>query len=351
MALRRLVLLLAFTLVAGACSGGVEINVPPLPEAQRPLPLGAQPIVQVVRRARPAVVSVTTNLFAPGGQQARGTGTGFIVRADGIIVTNFHVVEDASRIQVLTADGDRFTARAIGADQNADLAVLKVDAEDLPTIPLGTSDGLELGQTVVALGFALALEGGPSVTSGIVSATERTIEAQASGGARTLEDLIQTDAAINPGNSGGPLLDLSGQVVGINTAAVQAGAAENIGFAVAMDRVRPTIDRSIEDPAQPTPFLGVSTRAVDELVVFELGLSVDHGALVVGVGGPAERAGIRVRDVIVAIGDSEVTTNNDVAEAILARKPGEEVDVDLVRGDDETTVTVSLGVHPLPVGA
>ena len=356
---RAVALVLAAVVLAGCSSArpSAERSPSPGPAAGRsspasplrPLDTTGQPIVRVVDRVRPAVVNVRAEL-GDAGQEAEGTG--FIVDSDGIVVTNFHVVEGAVALHVITADGRRVAARAIGGDSNADLAVLKIDAADLPTVPLGHSDGLRLGESVVALGFALDLEGGPSVTSGIVSATGRTIEAGGPGQpTRTYEDLIQTDAAINPGNSGGPLVDLRGRVVGINTAGVSAGAAENIGFAIAIDRARPFIEHAIANPAGPAPLLGVSTRTVDALVAAQFGLSVDHGALVVEVvaDGPADDAGIETGDVIVSLGSEDVGDNDELQERLLEHRPDEQVEVRLVRGDQEETVDVKLGVRPLPI--
>jgi S1-C subfamily serine protease len=306
-------------------------------------------VVQVIDRVSPAVVNVRTNIGA-GSQQPEGTG--FIVRPDGVVVTNFHVVEGAFEVKVITADGRRFDARAIGGDSAADLAVLKIDASGLPTVPLGNSDRLRLGESVVALGFALGLEGGPSVTSGIVSGLGRTIEA---GGpnveTRTYEDVIQTDAAINPGNSGGPLVDLRGRVVGINTAGVGAAAAENIGFAIAINRAAPIIEHAIDDPEGPSPLLGVSTRTVTPTVAAQLGLAVDRGVLVVGLleGGPADEAGIETRDVIVAVAGEEVIDNDSLQTRLLEHEPGDEVQIGFVRVDETQTVQVTLGVRPLPI--
>src|SRR5262249_22707311 len=182
----------------------------------------------VVHDALPAVVNVTTDVFQPDQfgnvQQGKGVGTGFIVRSDGIIVTNCHVVEGGSKITVSTSaeKPQQYDARVIGGDCQHDLAVLKIDASGLPTVPLGDSGSLELGESVVAIGYALALEGGPTVTSGIVSSLDRTITVPdpsctvCDNGKRVYTDVIQTDAAINHGNSGGPLLNMAGQVVGIN---------------------------------------------------------------------------------------------------------------------------------------
>ena len=312
-------------------------------------PIEPSAVEEVVERVLPAVVNVRSDI----GQSGRPPeGTGFIVDPEGIVVTNFHVVEGAFEIEVVTNDGQRLEARAIGGDSAADLAVLQVEANGLPTVPLGDSDQLRLGQDVVALGFALGLEGGPSVTDGIVSGLGRTIEAGGQGvETRTYEDVIQTDAAINPGNSGGPLVDLQGRVVGINTAGVGAGAAENIGFAIAVNRVRPIIEHAIEDPKGPAPLLGVSTQTLTPAVVAQYGLTVDAGAVVLRLpeGGPADQAGIQVGDVVVAVAGEEVTGNASLQERLLEHEPGDHVEVTIVRGAETLTVEVTLGVRPLPI--
>ncbi len=337
------------------CTGSRIASVlpspPPTPtQPVSPLPqIEATRVEHVVERVLPAVVNVRTDIGRPGRPPE---GTGFIVDRDGVVVTNFHVVEGAFEIEVVTGDGERFDARAIGGDSNADLAVLKIDTEGLSTVELGDSDGLRLGQSVVALGFALGLEGGPSVTSGIVSGLGRSIEA---GGpnveTRTYEDVIQTDAAINPGNSGGPLVDLQGRVVGINTAGVQAASAENIGFAIAINRARPIIDHAIEDPEGPAPLLGVSTQPVNAAVAAQFGLSVDQGVLVIELpqDGPAAEAGIEAGDVIVEVEGAPVIDNDALQERLLEHEPGERVDVGVVRGEEALAFQVTLGVRPLPI--
>ncbi|HZA60694.1 MAG TPA: trypsin-like peptidase domain-containing protein, partial [Actinomycetota bacterium] len=310
----------------------------------------------VVERVRPAVVNVTSQLASDESllqEPGEGTGTGFVIDEDGVIVTNYHVVEGALNLRVVTTEGEGFQARVIGGDPNADLAVLKVEADDLPTVPLGDSDELELGETVIALGFALALEGGPSVTSGIISAIGRTITAgDEQGNQRTYEDLLQTDAAINPGNSGGPLVDLNGRVVGINTAGVGAASAENIGFAIAIDRAKEVVSRAIVNPAAAEAYMGISTRTVDAVLESQLELPVDSGALVVDVApeGPAQAAGIEPGDVIVQVGSRDIDADDDVREALTLRRPGETVEVGVVHRDGrEETFSVRLGVRPLPV--
>jgi S1-C subfamily serine protease len=363
--------LLALLVGASACTAPGPVPTAPGPTATAPGPTAPRTsppptptpnpeggsedaLVEVVRRVAPAVVNVTTDRLQQGPfgiEEGEGVGTGFIIRSDGVIVTNFHVVEGATQIKVILPPPDRrtFLARVIGSSSEHDLAVLKVDGRDLPTLPLGRSSDLQLGERVVALGYALALEGGPTVTAGIISSLARTVRVQdpAAGVVRTLEGVLQTDAAINPGNSGGPLVDMAGNVVGINTAGAQT--AENIGFAIAIDAVRPIIDRALERPQAPLPYLGVVTTTVDPGLAFQLGLPVDRGALVQAVTGPAEAAGIRVGDVIVSLGQEPVESSEELGRAILARQPGDRVDVGVVRPDGtRATLRVTLGVRPLP---
>ncbi|HEX6207661.1 MAG TPA: trypsin-like peptidase domain-containing protein [Actinomycetota bacterium] len=353
---RTAALLLAGSLLITACAGGPGITIE-APEqaaetAATPSPIPPldpdEPIPAVVERVSPAVVNVRVN--QAGG--ASGTGTGFVVRPNGIIVTNFHVVDGAFSIQVTLADGREFEARAIGGDPNADLAILQIEAQELPTVELGDSDALRLGETVIALGFALDIPGGPSVTSGIVSAKGRTIEAAGPQGPNTLEDLIQTDAPINPGNSGGPLVDLAGRVVGINTAGVSAAEAENIGFAIAINRARPIIEEAIDAPEAEAAYLGVSTQDVTPVVAAQLDLPVDEGALVRGVapGTGAEEAGIVAGDVIVEIEGQAIASSADLGDAIRDHAPGDEISITVIRDGEPRTVTAELGVRPLPTG-
>lgn len=345
---------------APASPAAVTVGAPPL----NPGDPSADPVVQVVERVRPAVVNVTTDLVQsdPFGasQTGRGVGTGFVVRSDGIVVTNYHVVEGAQRITVISSDDQpkRYTARVIGGDQEADLAVLKIDAQDLPTVALGKSSELKLGQPVVALGYALAIKkGGPTVTTGIVSALGRSIRAadpncqECQNGQRLYGDIIQTDAAINPGNSGGPLVNLAGEVIGINTAGAGAAAAENIGFAIAIDAATPTIEEAMAHPAAEVAYLGVSSVDVDPGVALQFDLPVKSGAYVgaVAPGGPAEKAGIEAGDVVVAFDGDPVTSSAQLRDRIRARDPGDEVQVTVVHGNgDRETFAVTLGVNPLP---
>jgi S1-C subfamily serine protease len=350
-------LIAAAALVLSACTAGSSPDVAEpqavFPSPSRPAPATGQDAVEkVVDQVLPAVVNVVSQFG-----QGEGEGTGFVVRSDGIIVTNYHVVEGASKVTVLTSAKDpvRYEARVIGGDVEADLAVLDVDATDLPTVPLGNSDDLNLGQQVVAIGYALGLAGGPSVTSGVVSSLTRRITVpdancqECPNRQRIYTEVVQTDAAINPGNSGGPLVDMAGQVVGINTAG--ANTAENIAFAIQIDAVKPTIFQAAENPSAPVAFMGItSADASDPSVQFELDPPVTKGAVIVGVveGGPAADAGIRQGDVVVLFDDEPVDSANRLGELIRARKPGDEVSVGLVHPDgSREVVTVVLGVNPV----
>ncbi len=352
-------------LTLSACTRTIVREAPaPASPASLGSAIGLNPatdsIVPLVQKVRPAVVNVTTDTIQTtpfGSQGGRGVGTGFIVRSDGVIVTNYHVVENAQKITVITPPPDtkRYQARVIGGDQTADLAVLKIDAQGLPTVPLGDSASLQLGQRVVAMGYALALEGGPTVTSGIVSALGRTIKANdpncqtCANGVRTYSDIIQTDAAINPGNSGGPLLNLAGQVVGINSAG--DNQAENIGFAIPIDTAKPTIEHAMSNPSQPVAYLGVVSQDLNRGLAYQFNLPVAQGAYVVDLApnGPAESAGIKVGDVIVGFDGKPVTSAEALGQLIHQHAPGERVSVEVVQQDGaRTTITATLGVNPLP---
>jgi S1-C subfamily serine protease len=245
------------------------------------------------------------------------------------------------------ADDRKMPARVLGRDPTTDLAVLKVDASDLPVATLGDSGALKVGDDVIAIGNALALEGGPTVTRGIVSAEDRTITAE--NGVR-LEHVIQTDTAINPGNSGGPLVNSAGEVVGINTAV--AGDAQNIGFSIAVNAAKPIIEELRQGTTRSRPFLGVKMFTLTPSIAQELGVKAESGALVADVtaGSGAEVAGLRNGDVITSIDGKEVKAAEDVTSAVNSHKPGDEIKVSYRRGDETSEVTVKLGERPVDAG-
>ena len=308
-------------------------------------------VQEILARVEPAVVAIRTRTLSLGDflrpVPGEGAGTGFVIGEDGIIVTNNHVVAGAQSIEVVFGNDRKMPARVLGRDPTTDLAVVKVDASGLPVAALGNSDVLRVGDDVIAIGNALALEGGPTVTRGIVSAKDRTIVAE--NGTR-LEHVIQTDTAINPGNSGGPLVNSAGEVVGINTAV--AGDAQNIGFSIAITQAKPIFDELRQGTARTRPFLGVNMFDMTPALAEELGLGQTSGALVVEVteGSGAEVGGIRPRDVIVEIDGKKVENASDVTAIVREHKPGDRLKITVMRDKDRQTLDVRLGERPVDVG-
>jgi len=307
----------------------------------------------VLSKVEPGVVNVRTQgfsqneFFQPEPQQ--GAGTGMVITPDGDVLTNAHVVANATSIKVTTTDNQSHDATLLGSDPSADVAVIKMQGvTNLRTVTLGKSSSVRVGDDVVAIGNALALPGGPTVTQGIVSAVDRTIDAQD----ERLEHLIQTDAAINPGNSGGPLANAAGEVIGMNTAV--AGEAQNIGFAIGIDTVKPIADslKTGKGVIKATAFLGVTTASVTSDIQQRLGLSVSKGALVRDVtpGSGADSAGLRSGDVIVKLGTDDISSSDDLSSAVRRHQPGDKVDVVWQRGNQRRTGTVTLGSRPTGSG-
>jgi S1-C subfamily serine protease len=302
---------------------------------------GETDVASIIQATEPAIVAITTDDGPDTGQG--GAGTGFVIAADGFVVTNNHVVEGADTIEVAFTDGDLESAEVVGRDPSTDLAVLKVERAGLPMIELGDSDGAQVGDEVVAIGNALALEGGLSVTRGIISGTDRTVDTNTGA---SLVGMLQTDAAINPGNSGGPLLDARGRVIGINTAIANPAAAQNVGFAIPISKGKPVIEDLRLGRA--SSFLGVSTQNVTPTVARERELTVDSGAYVLGItdGAPAEDAGIREGDVIVEIGGVAIASSADVQTAVRTHRPGDTVTVVLNRDGETVRVDATLTERP-----
>jgi len=293
-------------------------------------------IAQILKGAVPAVVALVDD----GGPSSGGAaGTGFVISPDGVIVTNDHVVEGARKIQAVFSDGTTRDAKVVGKNAASDLAVVKVDASGLPTISLGDSDHVQVGDDVVAIGNALALQGGLTVTRGIISGLHREVGTDTGS---ALEDVMQTDAAINPGNSGGPLVDSQGRVIGINTAIANPGSAQNVGFAIPISNANAIIDqlRQGRQPAQ----LGVKTIDVDQAKLQGETVDVDAGAFVSAVssGSPAAKAGIRAGDVVVAVDGKKITSAAALGGVIRQHKPGDDVEIELDRRGDSLTVHATL---------
>ncbi len=304
-------------------------------------------LIEVVDEAQPSVVSIwtetTTYDFFLRAVPQEGAGTGVIFDAEGYVMTNNHVVEGAESISVTLVDGRTFDATLVGNDSSTDLAVIKIEGTDLPVARLGDSSKLKVGEWVIAIGNALALKGGPTVTEGIVSCIGRSI--QESNGT-VLYDLIQTSAAINAGNSGGPLINLAGEVMGINTAV--ASQAEGIGFAISINSAKSVISDLKSYGKVIRPWLGVSVYTVTPSFASQYGLSVTEGVLVTKVSGgsPAEKAGLRSGDVIVRLDGEKVTTAEEAIQAIGAHKIGDQISITYVRNEAENTVSATLAESP-----
>ena len=307
---------------------------------------GTVDIQALLAKVKPSVVTVETSGSTEAGTFG-GAGSGIVVSPDGLVLTNAHVIGSVGDITVVLSDGSEHEATLVGASPDDDVALIQVQGldEDLVAAEFGSSDDLQVGDEVIAIGNALNLGGEPTVTRGIVSAKDRDLNAEGV----SLEGLIQTDAAINPGNSGGPLVNAAGQVVGMNTAIV--ADAQNLGFSIAIDVARPIIEDLKAGEGEVTPdqaFLGVSSTDVSELtddVRANFDIEVDEGAFVTEVvpDSAADEAGIEAGDVIVAIDGDEVTESSQVRESILDKEPGDTVEITIVREGEEQTVEATLG--------
>ena len=306
------------------------------------------PIAEIVEEALPSVVNVKVQTGA-----GQGEGSGVVIDESGIILTNFHVVECSLDVAVVFNDDEhgRMDGQVLGGIPTRDIAVVRVEADDLTPIAIGSSSNLRLGDDVLAIGFPLGLGDSPTVTRGIVSALDRRIQAGASTGeSRELEGLLQTDAAINPGNSGGALIDRGGRLVGINTAAAQAGQAENVGFAIAIDEALPLVEEILSEPADRRAWLGISVDSIEtSFEATNLGLDPDvRGAGIAATfpGDPAAEAGLEVGEVIVEIAGREVRSGDDLTEVLTDHDPGDRVEVTVATPEGTRTETVELGTRP-----
>ncbi|MCA9364706.1 MAG: trypsin-like peptidase domain-containing protein [Candidatus Moranbacteria bacterium] len=346
-------------------------------EARRQVVHEDEAIISVVKESSPAVVSIIVSkdiprtqnfffgdpfgLFDNGtdgfGQQGEtqkrevGGGSGFFATSDGMIVTNKHVVSDPSAdYTVVTNSGDKYEATIVAQDPVQDIAIVKVEGNNFPVLPLGNSEELRIGQTVIAIGNSLA-EFANSVSRGIVSGLGRNIVAGSGfGQSERLTNIIQTDAAINPGNSGGPLLDIAGKVIGVNTAVAQG--AENIGFALPIERVKKVIEQVKESGRITTPFIGVRYVIINEELAKQENLPVDYGVLVargetvtdfaVLPGSPADKAGIMENDIILEVEGEKITQDNQLSDMIAGLNPGEQISVTLLHRGEKKTVNVTL---------
>jgi serine protease Do len=365
---RALTLAIALVLAIG-CKPAAESKTLDSPRLPPAIPAAVSavrrtPVVVVAHNILPAVVNIQTEatirrreidpLFDPfgffGGRDrvyaSQSLGSGFVWTSDGIIVTNNHVVEGASRITVNLQDGTRLPAKLIGVDPDSDLAVLKVDAHNLTPAPIGTSSDLMIGETVVAVGNPFGLSG--SVTTGVVSATGRSVPSKEQG--RTFTDFIQTDASINPGNSGGPLLNIEGKVVGINVAIY--AEAQGIGFAIPVDRARKVIEDLRRYGQVHSAWVGAVTATLTPEEAKRNGLRVSRGALVTRIfsGSPADAAGVRAGDVITGVGQAAVESREAFSTQTATIASGTPIDLKLVRGGETVHVRVRPSEAPPNLG-
>ncbi len=361
--MRRFILMTvaALALVVAACSGGGDeagstATAPadgstavftPFPTPQPGAVLTTE---EIVRKIGPSVVQVLTEVATRNvfGQvvPSQGIGTGVIIDTDGHIITNDHVVRAgagvASSITVTLSDGRTAAATVVGADPATDLAVLKIEAGGLTAAELGDVASLHVGADVVAMGFALGLEGDPTVTRGVVSAKGRTIQEQSV----SINDAIQTDAGINPGNSGGPLVDDRGRVVGINTAIISG--AQSIGFAISIDVAKPIVQELLQSGEVNRAFLGIRFTDITPSLARSLNLPAEEGVGVVDVtaDSPAASGGLLPNDIIIRLGEAEINNSGDLVDALRRYRAGDDVVVHLYREGGEVETDVTLAERP-----
>lgn len=359
--------LVIYALVAGVFGGGLgsygylryfRNSIPT--DRRQTIVQETSAVVDVVKKVSPSVVSITSQTTTAGifgfGQVSQGAGTGIIISADGLILTNKHVVPlDASTFSVFTSDGKEYkNATVVSRDPANDLAFVRIKASGLRAAILGDSSQIAVGQRVVAIGNALG-QYQNTVTEGIISGLGRPVTAQdesTSSGAERLENLFQTDAAINPGNSGGPLVDLDGQVIGINTAV--AGNAQNIGFAIPINEAKAAIESVKKSGKIVTPYLGVRYIPITKDFASRNNLKQTTGAYVVGdqqnlavlPDSPAAKAGIQQNDIIMKIGGKQIDDKNSLTSLISKYKVGDKVELEVVRGDKTLKLTATLEEAP-----
>ncbi len=306
---------------------------------------GTEAVVQAAGKLLPSVVNVSVQLGGSGG----AIGSGIIYRSDGYITTNNHVVDGATSISVATRDGSTFDGTVVGTDPDTDLAVIKINANNLPAATLGSSADLVQGELAIAAGSPEGFEG--SVTSGVISALHRNVDS--GGGGASLLNLIQTDAAINPGNSGGPLANALGDVVGVNAAIIsQSGGNEGIGFAIPIDDAKPIFDQLIATGSVTHTWLGITGTTLDPSVASQFNTPVDRGALVQSVGQntPASKAGLQVGDIIVSVDSQQIDSMDTLLSIMRQRKVGDTISIGLYRGSSQLTVTATLEAKPKNAG-
>jgi serine protease Do len=306
-------------------------------------------IADVVALVKPSVVAINTEVvsydFFNQPYTQEGAGSGWVIDSNGIIVTNNHVVEGAKTITVTTDSGDSYNAdiNSIFTDPLNDLAIIKINAKNLPALKRGNTTNLRVGDWVIAIGNALGQ--GIRATEGIISRQGVSLEIEQG---QALYDLIETSAAINPGNSGGPLVDLSGKVIGITSAKIASVGVEGMGYAISIDTAMPIIEELVNKGYVTRPWMGVGLYTVDKLAIRQLDLAVDEGVLLIQIvpDSPADKAGLKQYDVIVSIGGKDVATVEELTKILLAAKIGEPLDIKYWRVDKEYTTSVTPVENP-----
>jgi S1-C subfamily serine protease len=347
-------LCVALVLVAG-CSEEGGIREPNFAQAPTQRAPADEPVAQVASQVGPSVVQVNVDVTQNtpfGPQSEEGIGSGVIYRDDGYIVTNNHVVKGATELNVAFADGTTEPAQVVGRDPRTEMAVIRVDRNDLPAAKFNEDEDLVVGQLAVAIGSPSGFES--TVTSGVISGIGREFPAEFTGGdpaaTSALTDLIQTDAAISPGNSGGALADRDGEVIGINVAYLPPSdtGAVNIGFAIPSDTAASVADQLIETGKVSSAYLGIGTTDLSPEDAERFGLPVESGAIVEQVepGSGADAAGVRRGDIIVRLGNDPIDNAGDLFGALRDYQPGDTVELTVFRDGEELTLDVTLGERP-----
>ena len=356
-----LALVLAVGLIGGAAGSYAFIHffASSIPTSKQQLVVQeSSAVVDVASSVSPSVVSITTQstqagVFGFGAQSEEGAGTGMIITSDGLILTNNHVIDGATSVSVFTSNGKQYTGTVVATNPTSDYAFVRIKASGLKAVSLGDSSSVQIGQGVIAIGNALG-QYNNTVTEGIISGKGRPVTASDSNGSssESLVDLLQTDAAINEGNSGGPLVNLAGQVIGMNTAISADG--QNVGFAIPINEVKSAIESVKTKGVIERPYLGVRYIPVTSDFATANNLSVTNGAYVSGdgsnpavvSGSPADKAGLKEGDVITKVDGTAIDENNSLTALLANDKVGQNVKLTVLRAGKTTTLTATLGSAP-----
>jgi len=309
---------------------------------------GESPVIEIAEKVGPAVVGITNKVnvdtFFAHEKVERGSGSGVVFDARGYIVTNYHVIQGSDQITVTLPDGKQIPGRVVGVDSRTDLAVIKVTAENLTVARFGNSDNIKVGELAVAIGNPLGAQFARTVTTGVISAVNRTVDVEVQQ-----FRLLQTDAAINPGNSGGALVNSRGEVIGINSVKIVAEEVEGLNFAIPINTVKPIVESIINRGKVVRPWLGVVVRGdVDKAMAEQFGLPVDYGVVVAATeaAAPAAKAGIQANDIIIALDDQPVKDYPGLREGLEKKKIGDKVKVTVLRDKQKKDFTLVLAEMP-----